>query len=437
MNVRNMTNTMLKQKAQRLCSTLYQCAKDNPNRKFHAVYDKIYRPDILKTAWLKVKANKGSAGIDKVTIEQIVNDIGERNFLNELYKKLKDGSYKPSPVRRVWIPKANSDKKRPLGIPTVEDRVVQQAAKSVLEPIFETTFRDSSYGFRPKRNAHQAMKTIRKASKKAYWVVDVDIKGYFDNINHRKLMVLVEEKISDRRMLKLIESWLKCGVLEDGSVKTSELGSPQGGVISPLLANIYLNFLDRIWEKRHQDLGVLVRYADDMVVMCRKKQDALEALKVLNGIFHVLEIEMNREKSRLVNIWDDSDGFDFLGFHNRKFPRRKKGGTVFYFLEHIPKKGAMKKMRSMFRDYIMPRNRLHWDTLEFIDGLNRKIVGLRNYYDISVLAPHWLRRIDWYIRQLLVMHYNKRRTNRNKRSNWKAVNQLLEGKLQKLAGSSP
>lgn len=437
MNVRNMTNTMLKQKAQRFYSTLYQCAKAKPERKFHALYDKIYRPDILKTAWLKVKANKGSAGIDGVTIDKIANEIGERVFLNELYKKLKTGTYKPSPVKRVWIPKPNSDKKRPLGIPTVEDRVVQQAAKFVMEPIFETTFKESSYGFRPERNAHQAMKAIKKASQKAYWVVDVDIKGYFDNINHKKLMKLVQEKISDRRMLKLIESWLKSGVMEDGSLHLSELGSPQGGVISPLLANIYLNFLDRIWEKRHQDLGVLVRYADDMVILTKKKEDAIKTIKILNGIFHVLEIEMNLEKSRIVNIWDNKDGFDFLGFHNRKFPRKKKSGKTFYFLEQIPKKGAMQKMRSKFREYIMPRNRLYWDTLEFIDDLNRKIRGLRNYFSISVLAPRWLRRIDWYIRQLLLMHYNKRRNNKNKRSNWKVVNKLLEGRLMRLAQALP
>lgn len=437
MNVRNMTNTMLKQKAQRFYSTLYQCAKANPTRKFHALYDKIYRPDILKTAWLKVKANKGSAGIDGVTIDQIVDEIGERVFLNELYKKLKTGTYRPTPVKRVWIPKPNSDKKRPLGIPTVEDRVVQQAVKFVIEPIFETTFKESSYGFRPNRSAHQAMKAIKKASQKAYWVVDIDIKGYFDNINHKKLMTLVGEKISDRRLLKLIESWLKCGVMEDGSLQASELGSPQGGVISPLLANIYLNLLDRIWEKRHQDLGVLVRYADDMVILTKNKEDATKTIKILNGIFHVLEIEMNQEKSRIVNIWDNKNGFDFLGFHNRKFPRKKKGGKTFYFLEQIPKKEAMKKMRSMFREYIMPRNRLFWDTLDFIDDLNRKIRGLRNYYNISVLAPRWLRRIDWYIKQLLLMHYNKRRTNKNKRSNWMVVNKLLEGKLLKLAQVAP
>lgn len=433
MNVKNKTNAVLKQKAERFSKTLYHCAKANPKRKFHALYDKIYRPDILKTAWLKVKSNDGSAGIDGITIDEIVNDIGESQFLNNLYKKLKTETYQPSPVKRVWIPKADSEKMRPLGIPTVEDRVVQQAVKFVLEPIFETTFKDSSYGFRPKRSAHQAMKAIRKASQKNYWVVDVDIKGYFDNINHRKLMLLVEQKISDKRILALIRNWLKAGVMVDGSLELSELGSPQGGVISPLLANIYLNVLDHLWEKRFKHLGTLVRYADDLVVMTRSKRDAMETWSILKGIFHKLEIEMNEEKSRMVNIWNDKDGFDFLGFHNRKFQRKKKGGKTFYFMEHIPKKAAMKKMRSKFREYISPRNRLHWDTLDFVEGLNRKIRGLKNYYKISVMAVRWLTRIDWYIRKLLILHYNKRRNNRNKMSNWITVARLIEGKLLKLA----
>ena len=433
MNVRKMTNAMLKQKAERFSTTLYQCAKANPKRKFHALYDKIYRPDILKSAWLKVKENKGSAGIDGITIDKVVNEIGESRFLNDLYKKLKTETYRPSPVKRVWIPKANSEKMRPLGIPTIEDRVVQQATKMILEPIFETTFKDTSYGFRRGRSAHQAMKAIRKASKKAYWVVDIDIKGYFDNINHRKLMLLVEQKISDKRVLKLIRNWLKAGVMEEGNLEATEIGSPQGGVISPLLANIYLNVLDHLWEKRYKHLGDLVRYADDMVVMTRTKRDAIETWKILHSIFHKLEIEINREKSNIVNIWDDKEGFDFLGFHNRKVPRMKKGGKIFYFMEHIPQKGAMKNMRSMFKEYITPRNRLYWDTLDFIPGLNSKIRGLKNYYDISVMSVKWLARIDWYIRELLLLHYNKRRTNKNKRSNWKTVKELLEGRLLKLA----
>lgn len=433
MNVKQMTNTMLKQKAESFGQMLYHCAKAQPKRKFHALYDKIYRPDILKTAWLKVKANKGSAGVDRLTFDYIQDEIGENNFLNSLYLKLKNQTYQPQPVKRVWIPKGNSKDMRPLGIPTIEDRVVQQATKMVIEPIFETMFKDSSYGFRPNRNAHQAMKAIRKASQKSYWVVDIDIKGYFDNIHHDKLMKLVKQRVSDRRVLKLIRQWLKVGVLDEKELKPSFLGSPQGGVISPLLANIYLNYLDTIWEKRYASLGTLVRYADDMVILCHTKKDAIQSIQILKAVFQKLELEMNLDKSRLVNIWDDKGGFDFLGFHNRKFPKRKKNGQVMYFLEHIPKKGAMKKMRQTFKDYISPRSKLVCNTMDLIDGINRKVVGMRNYYRISPIATRWLNQIDWYILELLTLHYNKRRNNKNKRSNLSIVREMTKYRLKKLS----
>ncbi|MGL9729070.1 group II intron reverse transcriptase/maturase [Enterococcus sp. DIV0756] len=431
MNVRNMTNTMLKQKVDAFGQVLYQCAKEQPNRKFHALYDKIYRPDVLKLAWLKVQANQGSGGIDGKTIDYIVDTIGERQFLNDLYVKLKQEKYVPQPVRRVYIPKGNGET-RPLGIPVIEDRVVQQATKLVMEPIFEVDFKDCSYGFRPKRNAHQALKVIRKESKTKYWVVDVDIKGYFDNISHQKLMQLVEQRISDRRLLALIRQWLKAGVMEGKEFHESTVGSPQGGVISPLLANIYLNYLDTLWEKHCSHLGTLIRYADDMVIMCKRKGMALESIRSLKGIFEKLELEMNTEKSRLVNLWDDSEGFDFLGFHHRKFPKRRKHGKVIYTLEHVPSKKAMKKMRQTFKATISPRNKLYLDTLDFVEGLNRKIVGMRNYYFTTPLSRKWLAKIDWYIRDLLIIHYNTKRQ-KFKYRNRKVVVSLLEGKLKKLA----
>lgn len=431
MNVRKMTNTMLKQKVEAFGQVLSHCAKEQPKRKFHALYDKIYRPDVLKVAWLKVKANRGSGGIDGKSIDYIVDSIGERHFLNDLYVKLKDGNYTPQPVKRVYIPKGNGET-RPLGIPVIEDRVVQQATKLVIEPIFEVDFKDCSYGFRPKRNAHQALKVIRKESKSNYWVVDVDIKGYFDNIPHGKLMQLVETRISDRRVLTLIRQWLKAGVMEGKVLHESPVGSPQGGVISPLLANVYLNYLDTLWERHCSHLGALIRYADDMVIMCKRKARALESIRVLKGIFGKLELEMNAEKSRLVNLWDDSEGFDFLGFHHRKFPKRRKNGKVFYILEHVPSKKAMKKMRQTFKAYISPRNRLYLDTLDFVEGLNRKIVGMRNYYLITPLSQKWLAKIDWYIRDLLIIHYNTKRQKPKYRQRKVVVN-LLEGRLKKLA----
>lgn len=422
---------MLKEKVNAFQQVLYQSAKAKPKRKFHALYDKIYRPDTLKMAWLSVKENQGSAGVDRLTIDYIENQIGENNFLNELYLKLKHQKYKSQSVRRVYIPKGNGDM-RPLGIPTVEDRVVQQATKLVIEPIFEADFKDCSYGFRPMRNQHQAVEKIRQEAKKSYWVVDIDLKQYFDTINHQKLMKLVGMRISDKRIINLIKGWLKAGVMENKQYHETVLGSPQGGVISPLLSNIYLNYLDTLWEKQCTRLGSLIRFADDMVIMCKTKRDAYESIEAIKEIFRRLELTINVEKSKLVNIWDNKEGFDFLGFHHRKMPKKRKGGKVYYMLEQVPNKKAMKKMRQKFKDYISPRNKLHMDTIDFIAGLNRKISGMRNYYLMTSMSRKWLARIDWYIGELLIIHYNKRR-GQSKYSNHAVAKSLFKGTLQKLA----
>ncbi|WP_246608770.1 group II intron reverse transcriptase/maturase [Paenibacillus agaridevorans] len=301
-----------KVKAQELQNKLFLAAKENPKRRFHALYDKLYREDVLREAWRRVKGNRGSGGIDGITIDHIVNEYGEEKFVEDVGEKLTAGTYHPLPARRKEIPKGDG-KFRPLGIPALVDRTVQMATKMVIEPIFETDFKDFSYGFRPKRDTKGAIRHIRRAVKQGvYWVLDVDIAGYFDNIPHEKLMMLVEQRISDRRILKLIRKWLKAGFVKDDQFYETTLGSPQGGVISPLLANIYLNYLDTIWEKKFTELGTMVRYADDLVILYKTKEQALRSIDVLKAVFAKLELEMNTSKSKLVNLWDDKNGFDFL-----------------------------------------------------------------------------------------------------------------------------
>jgi group II intron reverse transcriptase/maturase len=250
-------------KVRELQRKLWIAAKSSHNRRFHTLYDKIYRKDFLWEAWSRVRANGGAPGLDGKTI-QAIEEHGVEQFLEEIQKDLKAGEYWPPPVRRQYIPKPDG-KKRPLGIPTVRDRVVQTAVKLVIEPIFEAEFEECSYGFRPGRSAQGALDAIRKAGNVGYdWVVDADIEKYFDSIDHELLMDAVRQRISDRKMLKLIERWLKAGVMENGVVTEPERGTPQGGVVSPLLSNIYLGELDRRWRSLPETQGtILIRYADD------------------------------------------------------------------------------------------------------------------------------------------------------------------------------
>jgi len=277
---------------------LWVAAKRSPTRRFHALYDRICGGDVLREAWRRVKRNKGAAGVDGVTIDAIRRS-GIGDFLSGLESELGEGEYRPKAVLRRYIPKPDG-RSRPLGIPTVRDRVVQMAVKLVVEPIFEADFRVASYGFRPKRSATQALERLRKlGAKGGDHVLDADIESYFDSIDHEKLMRLVERRISDRRVLKLLRQWLRAGVMEDGSETTKLSGTPQGGVISPLLSNVYLHVLDEMWEDRYAHLGVLVRYADDFVIVCRTRAAREEAERKVRGIMCRLGLTLHAEKGAL------------------------------------------------------------------------------------------------------------------------------------------
>ncbi len=389
---------------------LYCKAKQEPDFRFYSLYDKVYREDILSHAYQLVRANKGAPGIDGVSFESIKEGEGEITFLRKLGQELREKQYRCQAVRRVWIPKPDGSQ-RPLGIPTIRDRVAQQALKLVIEPIFEADFCDSSFGFRPKRSAHDAVDAISKALLTGHHqVIDADLSKYFDTIPHAKLLAVVAERINDKAVLALIKQWLKAAVIEEGNGKRrtigggkgNRLGTPQGGVISPLLANLYLHLLDRIWERRdfaRQYGAQLVRYADDFVILCKSRVDA--PMRMVKMVLDKCDLQLNEKKTSVVNARKES--FDFLGFC---FQLRTShlSGKIYPHVE--PSERSVKRVKAKVK-MLTNRRRTPVPLPWLIDEVNDVVRGWSAYFHYQH-STKVLSRVKWFTEESVRKHLRVR-----------------------------
>ena len=384
---------------------LYRAAKADPGRRFHALRDKIFRRDVLWRAWVAVRRNDGAPGIDKLTLGQ-VEEYGIARLLDEVAAELREGTYRPLPARRVLIPKPGTTERRPLSIPSVRDRIVQAAVKIVFEPIFEADFLPCSFGFRPKRSTHDALQVlIDESARGRRWVVETDIANCFSAIPHDQLMRAVEERVCDQAVLKLLRVMLRAGVMQDGQVRREVTGTPQGGVCSPLLCNVYLHRLDRQWSTREH--GVLVRFADDLLVMCKSREQAEAALQRLRDLLAELGLEPKQAKTRIVHLEVGGEGVDFLGFHHRLVRSRPRDGRrPFTFLARWPANRAMQHARDRVRE-LTARSRLRLPIEAIVQDVNTFLRGWVDYFKYGHSAQRFSE-IRQYVRMRIALLISKR-----------------------------